>query len=205
MQWTHQTLLNRFVNSYSKRLDMIEEIDILDKEIKELQHCNQGLQQQLSDQDQDVRRAQETAFAFISMNTPRAEDDESIRSQLKVVRGQWKIFAKDWVSKDLHRLKGDYPTEVRQLVERLLTIDELEAHDGIMAKENVSKAVAILLNTALAGFIGQHIINQPFISAFGLLMKAADGANSSMLYMHSLGKLYRQFLEGLYHLIGKQN
>ena len=154
---------------------------------------NTMLEEQLSQQDLDIRKAQESAFALMAAEVSRAEDDETVRSKLKAVRGQWKIFAKEWATINFE--SKDRPV-VSQLIDSLTASKEAEVSREIMAPANRGKAPAILLNALLARFLGQYVIKRPFISAFGLEPPLTGSDESPQLTMATLEQIYKTSMKG---------
>ena len=155
------------------------------------------LEEQLSQQDQEVRKAQESAFALMASKSSRAEDDETVRSKLKAVRGQWKIFAKEWATASLDYIESKDRPAIPQLIGTLVASNEVEASREITAPANRGKAPAILLNAVLARFVGQHIVQQPFISAFGLSSSVSESKESPQIIMIALERIYKSSMRGM--------
>lgn len=153
-------------------------------EVKSCRENISDLQSRFDFQEEIVRRAQEAAIALRASNFSMAEDDDKIRSKLNGIRREWKVFAKDWAVDDLSSIKGD-GSGVDEMFARLVEADENQSRDGLLTSQNAGKAPSILLNAELARFIGQEIILQPFISAFGYASKT-----NAFKLMDSLNQLY---------------
>ena len=200
-KWNHKKLLEEYVKLHGRKVDAEKTIIDLEKDLDFTELENAKLQEQLSRQDQDVRRAQESAFALMASNVSRAEDDETVRSKLRAVRGQWKIFAKDWALSSLNDVGDRDKAAVQHLINRLIAPDEAQARDGLMTLANRGKAAAIFLNAELARVIGQQLIVRPFISAFGLGTSFDDSAKASLFTMNDLERIYNLSVNGacLFH------
>ena len=143
------------------------------------------LESQLACQDVDVRKAQESAFELMKSSVPKAIDDEVVRSKLKGVRAQWKMFAKEWAAADIQDGEG-----TTALFDNLMAPDEKQSHDGLWHEQNKGKAAAVLLNAELARFIGDEIILQPFTAAFDYGTKQHDNLQPCSDTMEALNLVY---------------
>ena len=148
------------------------------------------LQNRLKGQDVDVRKAQETVFALAASKVSRAEDDDIIRSKLKGIRSQWKVFAKDWAVKHMSNIKEENKSAIDQCLSRLVEAAEDRSPDGFWSQQNASKAPTILLNAELARFLAKEIISQPFISAFAYASETNAKVEEVCPTIEALNKLY---------------
>ena len=201
--WDRQKLTDEYVKNYTRRLNTQEENQLLRQQVRALQQQESELQRKLSNQDYDVRQAQESAFALLSSNAPSAEDDDIVRSRLKSIRGQWKVFAKDWALKDVRDTNSEHNVTLSQHIQRILMPENLQAKDGIMAKTNRGKAYVILFNMELARFIGEEILGRPFISAFEYNAEVPGETKSPNSTLGALEHLYNNYLEGVWVLFEK--
>lgn len=147
------------------------------------------LQSRLASQEKVVRKAQETALALRASDNSQAEDDDVIRAKLQGIRGQWKIFAKDWAVKHLPSIR-ETESRAEEMFARLVEADEKESRDGLWTLQNASKYPSILLNAELARFVGKEIISEPFISAFAYDSEINANVNEPWSTMGSLNVLY---------------
>ena len=136
-----------------------------------------------------MRKAQETAFALAAINNSKAEDDDTVRSKLKGLRSQWKVFAKDWAAK--HWSDINERPEINQLLAGLVEADERQSPDGLWASQNMGKAPSILLNAELARFLAREIILQPFTSTFAYSSEVNADVDNPCATMDTLNKLYK--------------
>ena len=157
------------------------------------------LQGRLLHQDQDVRKAQETAFALMASNVSSAEDDNVIRSKLKRIRARWKTFARDWALKNVDDIqdKGEF----MKLFDNLVAPDEHNSEDGLWEEKNKGIAPAILLNAELARFIAAEIVTRPFTASFGLGTKPDDTPEDTLTMMRALETIYDLSKKGTHHKV----
>ena len=153
------------------------------------------LKELLSRQDSDVREAQESVFTLMASNASNAEDDDVICAKFKSIRTQWKKFAKEWTAKDLPVWTDENRDVLSQLFQNLVAPDENKAPDGIYTKANRGKAPAIVLNAELGRFIGERVVQRPFIAAYGLSSRDADHHASSS-FMRALENVYIEACKG---------
>lgn len=155
------------------------------------------LERLLADQESVVREAQESAFALMASNISQAENDDKICSRLRMIRMQWKNFAKKWASKSMADIRKKEHILIRKMVNAWVAQDEDDSSDGIWAMENNAKAPPILLNTTLAHFIAENIILKPFTAAYNLKDSAARVSCDAFTIMNSLDELYAIKIKGL--------
>lgn len=162
-----------------------------EEEVRSCKDRLSELQSKFVSQDEAVRKAQETAFALAASESSKAEDDEIIRSKLRVIRNQWKTFAKEWAVKKSSSIKEEEWSKVDELFARLVGVDENQRPDGLWSKQSPGKAPSILLNAELARFLGKEIMSQPFISAFAYASEPNADLKRSFSYMKVLNNLYK--------------
>ena len=154
------------------------------------------LEKRLAGQESVVREAQESVFALMASNTSMAENDDKICSRLRIIRMQWKNFAKKWASKSMADIRDEEDHSIRRLVNAWVAPDEDQSHDGIWAIGNNRKAPSILLNTVLAHFISEKIIGKPFTAAYNLKESAETLSYDDSIIMKSLDELYAIKIKG---------
>ena len=167
---------------------MSKDISSLQEEITRLSHC-------LAKQDENVREAQESAFALMKSSATKAEDDSVVESKLNATRAQWKAFAKEWAVKLLSDVKEEWFAGEESLVKTAVS-PGTDFPNSLWSKNNVGRAPPILLNTELAFFIGREIVTRPFISAFGFGSEQDSSLGGTPNTMDALEKLYDKPRQG---------
>lgn len=194
---SHQQLVNAYIDCMQEREIAQTENLSFRNEAEQSRQKILDLEERLADQESVVREAQESAFALMASKISIAENDDKIYSKLRMIRMQWKNFAKKWASKSMTDIPNKEHVSIRRMVNTWVAPDEYQSHDGIWATENDRKAPSILLNTVLAHFISSNIIRKPFTSAYNL-----KGGTKTVLYddvtiMNSLDELYAIKIKGL--------
>lgn len=161
-----------------------------EEEVKAREISISVLQSQIVLLDNQVRKAQEKVFGLAPADVSKAEDDEIIRSKLRGVRTQWKMFAKEWAVKHLSSIKEEERPEVDKLLARPVVTDESQSRDSLWTNQSAIKA-SILLNAELARFLGKEIMLQPFISASAYVSETNAAVNASCPSMETLNQLYK--------------
>lgn len=193
---SHQELVDAYADCIMKREIEQTENQSLFKKARKLRRRVVDLEGRLADQESVVREAQESAFALMASNISVAENDDKICSRLRIIRMQWKIFAKKWSSGVLADIQDEKYLWVREMVNAWVAPDEGQSQDGIWAIENNRKAPSILLNTVLAHFISTKIIRKPFIGAYNLKEEGSVSFDDGNI-MNSLDQLYAIKMRGL--------
>lgn len=193
---SHQELVNAHAkNMLDREIEQMESLTLFNA-LEQSRQKVSDLEKRLADQESVVRKAQESAFTLMASNTSLAENDDKICSTLRVIRKQWRNFAKKWASMSMADIRVKKHHLIKKLVDAFVAPDEDHSHDGIWAVENNRKAPSILLNTVLAQFICENIIRLPFTAAFNLEERAETDLCDDTTIMSRLEDLYAIKMKG---------
>lgn len=196
---SHQRLVAAYVDCMQEReIAQMENLS-LHSEVEQSRQKVFELEQRLAEQESVVRDAQESAFALMASNISIAENDDKICSKLRMLRMQWKNFAKTWASKSLAPIRDEKYLLLRKMIDAWVASDEDQSHDGIWANDNDRKAPSILLNAVLAHFISGNIIRKPFTAVFNLQESTESVRNDNSTIMNSLDRLYALKIKGAFN------
>ena len=193
---SHQWLVAAYIGCMQEReIARIENLGLCN-ELQQSRQKISELEKRLAEQESVVRNAQESAFALMASNVSVAENDDKICSKLRMLRMQWKNFAKTWASKSLAHIRDEKYILVRKMIDAWVASDEDHSHDGIWANDNDRKAPSILLNAILGHFISGNIIRKPFAAVFNLQESAEFVRHDNFTIMNSLDWLYALKMKG---------
>lgn len=197
-EFSYQRLVDAYPYCTQEReVSQMENLNLC-SEVEQLRQKVSELQGRLAEQESVVRDAQESAFALMASNISVAENDDKICSRLRMIRMQWKVFAKKWAAKNMAQIGDEKHVLIKKKFKVWMAPDEDQSCDGIWTIENNRKAPSILLNTALAHSITKKIVETPFKAAYGLkgITKSLRGDRDTI--MNSLDKLYAIKMKGVH-------
>ena len=127
-------------------------------DISELEAENQRLQNLLDEQDFQIRGVQDHQLKRLEVKGfLHAEDDGVIREKLRTLVNSWKSWAREYAIGSLEQMSKREGSNQREIFQYLKVPKVLAT-----SSRYTSNAGSVILNSALASFISERIIQRPF-------------------------------------------
>ena len=128
----------------------------LEKEISDLVQENQRLEQQLEDQDSQIRTVQDRHLERVEVEGfLHAEDDGRIRQEIQTLMSRWSSWAKHYALRSLEEINEEDRSNAHYM--------SLQIPDELRSSKYASIAPSIVLHSALARFVTALIFRKPFL------------------------------------------
>ena len=169
----------------------------LRRETSELAEENIRLQSLLEAQDAQIRIMQEQHLSDLEgKGFLRAEDDNTVRRRLQGCWRKLQSWAKTYVVTSKSQVKELDQRTLQNLFRAHMVSDELVAPNGVLGPKYDNVACGILLNTVLAGFVTQWIIERPFF-CLGNAPSTKENSPAELLQVsQAFESVYRTMQQG---------
>ena len=160
---------------------------------------NIRLQSLLDEQDARIRSMQEQHPSDLDgKGFLQAEDDNVIRHKLQGCMRKLQSWAKSYAVTSKNEVKELDQRTMQNLFRAHMVPDEFVAPHGVLAPKYDNIASGILLNTILAGFVTQWIIEQPFFCLGNAQLLSTENSPAELLQVSQAFELvYRNMQQGM--------
>ena len=168
----------------------------LRRETSELAEENIRLQRLLDEQDARIRSMQEQHLSDLEgKGFLRAEDDDAVRHRLQGCMRKLQSWAKTYAVTSKSQVKELDQRTVQNLFRAHMVPDELVAPNGVLASKYDNIVSGILLNTMLAGFVTQWIIERPFFCLGNAQLLSKENSPAELLQVSQAFELVYQNMQ----------
>lgn len=162
--------------------------------VSELDSDNEHLQDLLDEQESQIRIMQEQRFNQFEANKGffRAEDDETVRRKIQSCMKSLRSWATNYALPHRRNIQQSNEGLAGELFRSNVIVTQFAAPDGILSPQHDAVAPGIILNTLVAKFVTDWIVQQPFFGLNGASTARDDSSSELAQVSRAFHSVYQR-------------